>query len=58
MERNGEAWSAVAKIAIAWIGGLIGHLTLSDLVMGMTFVFTTLQTFVLVRDKILVRSRG
>lgn len=56
MERNGETWSAVAKGALAWIGLLLGHITLSDLVMAATLIFTSLQTFVLVRDKIIRRG--
>ena len=53
MERNSEAWDALAKGVIAWLGVIIGGLTLSKLVMLATLVFTSLQTFVLVRDKIL-----
>lgn len=56
MERNGDAWSALSKGAIAWLGVLLGHLTLSDLVMAVTLVFTSLQTFVLLRDKIFGRK--
>lgn len=52
MERNGEAWAAIAKGSVAWIGVLIGSLTLSKAVMLTTLIFTSLQTFVLVRDKI------
>jgi hypothetical protein len=43
-------WAA-AKIAIAWIGVTFGSITLSQLAICSTIVFTVLQTFFLLRDK-------
>lgn len=47
-----------AKVTIAWIGTLFG-LSLTEFaqfcVLGITFIFTVLQTWVLLRDKILPR---
>jgi len=51
MNNNEQAW-AIVKGLIAWAGALIGSITLSKLVLFATFVFTTLQTYVLVRDKL------
>lgn len=49
--------AAVLKTAGAWIGALIGSLTLSKAVLLATLVFTVLQTYILVRDKLFRRSR-
>ena len=43
---TGVAW---AKIALAWIGALIGSVTLSQIAVVLTIVFTTLQIYKLIR---------
>lgn len=40
------------KIILAWLGTIYGGITLSGLVLGATLIFTLLNIFVLVRDKI------
>ena len=40
------------KIILAWLGTIYGGITLSGLVLGATLIFTVLNIFVLVRDKI------
>jgi hypothetical protein len=49
---------AVLKTAGAWIGALIGSITLSKAVLFATLVFTVLQTYVLVRDKMFRRRKS
>lgn len=56
MQDNQETGWALAKALIAWIGAVIGSLTLSKLVLFATLVFTSLQTYILVRDKIIRRK--
>jgi len=46
-ESNHE--SAGIKLTIAWLGTVIGGVTLSDLVLIATLAYTLLQIFVLVR---------
>lgn len=43
---------AMAKVAIAWLGAFAGSVTLSDVVLFATLVFTCLQIYVLARDKL------
>lgn len=58
MQNNDQETAfGLAKAALAWIGAAVGSLTLSKLVLFATLVFTSLQTYVLVRDKI-VRRKG
>lgn len=40
---------ATFKIALAWIGMLVGGITLSDIALTTTILFTVLQIFVLLR---------
>jgi hypothetical protein len=42
----------VVKIILAWLGTIYGGVTLSSLVLGATLIFTLLNIFILVRDKI------
>lgn len=37
------------KVAIAWAGAVVGGLTLSTIVLGLTAVFTALQIYILIR---------
>lgn len=57
MQNSNETALAVVKAAIMWLGALLGSMTLSKLVLFATLVYTGLQTYVLVRDKI-VAKRG
>ena len=43
---TGVAW---AKVAVAWIGALIGTVTLSQIAVVLTIVFTLLQIYMLIR---------
>ncbi|KVC65933.1 hypothetical protein WI72_33110 [Burkholderia ubonensis] len=62
MESNDHFMESV-KVSIAWVGGLIGtllgkveaYLTLSNVVLSATLVYTVLQIFILARDKIFCR---
>lgn len=60
MEKNGEAWAAMAKVGAAWLFTFIGHavssITLAGLALTITTVYSALQTYVLVRDKIMRKS--
>lgn len=60
MERHGEAWAALAKVSAAWLCTLVSHaissITLSGLALAVTTVYSGLQTYVLVRDKIMRKS--
>jgi hypothetical protein len=48
-------------VAISWLGTVIGHfveqITLSRLVLFSTFVFTVLQIYILMRDKVIKHRR-
>lgn len=44
--------TAFWKVAIAWLGTVFGCVTLSGTVLTLTALFTALQIYVLVRDKI------
>lgn len=39
------------KLLVAWVGALLGGVTLSQLVLLATLVYTVAQTFFLLRDK-------
>ena len=56
MDDKNETWVALAKGAIIWIGAVLGNITLSKLVLFATLVYTGLQIFVLVRDKIVKKK--
>lgn len=65
MDSDGHVMESV-KVSIAWVGGLIGtllgkvaaYLTLSNVVLSATLVYTVLQIFILARDKILRRRKS
>ncbi|KVG31461.1 hypothetical protein [Burkholderia diffusa] len=62
MNSNDHVMESI-KVSIAWVGGLIGtllgqvaaYLTLSNVVLSATLVYTVLQIFILARDKIFRR---
>lgn len=47
---------AVFKMAVAWLGYVIGSVTLQDIVLALTGLYTGLQIYLLVRDRI-IRSK-
>ena len=46
---------AMFKLMIAWAGALIGSITLQHIVLVLTGIYTAVQLYILVRDKILDR---
>lgn len=56
MDDKNETWVAVIKGAVIWAGAVLGNITLSKLVLFATLVYTGLQIFVLVRDKIVKKK--
>lgn len=45
------------KVAIAWVGTLAGSITGQEAVLFLTGVFTALQIYVLLRDKVFNRKK-
>lgn len=56
MHDNNDTGIALFKGLIMWFGVLLGSITLSKAVLFSTLVYTCLQTYVLVRDKIAKRK--
>lgn len=56
MEDRNETLVAVIKSAVMWIGALLGNMTLSKWVLFATLIYTVLQTYVLIRDKLSKRK--
>lgn len=48
---------ALLKVLIAWVGTMFGGITLSGLVLFATLVYTVLQTYVLIRDRVLTQKK-
>lgn len=44
---------AVFKLALAWLGYAVGSITMQGLVLTLTAIYTALQIYLLVRDKII-----
>ena len=51
MNDNTEPGTLIFKVALAWVGGAVGSLTLSSAVLMTTLLYTLVQTFFLLRDK-------
>lgn len=49
MNNQHETNVATAKILIAWVGAAVGSLSLSNLVLTATLIYTLLQIFMLLR---------
>lgn len=49
MNNNNDGTIATIKLTLAWLGMTIGGITLSDIALTTTIVFTVLQIFVLLR---------
>lgn len=47
MNDNQDANTAMIKVLLAWLGMITGGITLSDLVLGATLIYTVLQIGVL-----------
>ncbi|MCP1173803.1 hypothetical protein [Ralstonia chuxiongensis] len=58
MTENNDTWAGLFKAVVAWIGVLVGSITLSKLVLFATLVYTVLQTYVLWRDKLKGQENG
>jgi len=48
--------TAVLKVLVAWVGTVFGGITLSGLVLSLTAIYTALQIYILVRDKIVRKA--
>jgi hypothetical protein len=48
---------ALFKLLLAWMGYVLGSITLQQVVLALTGVYTMLQIYLLVRDKI-IRDRA
>jgi len=49
MDNQHDTNVATIKILIAWIGVAVGSISLSDLVLTATLIYTLLQIFMLIR---------
>jgi hypothetical protein len=49
MNNDHDTNVATIKVLIAWIGAVVGGVTLSQLVLGATLIYTLLQIFILLR---------
>lgn len=56
MNDHQDAVTGVVKMTIAWIGALVGGVTLNGAVLTATLIFTVLQIVVLLRDKFFKRG--
>jgi hypothetical protein len=52
-----DPWWILAKVAIAWVGTTLGTVTLNDLVLFATLAYTTINTYLLIRDRLLKRDK-
>lgn len=50
---NDDTNAAFFKMAVAWAGAAFGSLTLQDYVLWATLIYTLVQIYLLVRDKVL-----
>lgn len=48
---------AMAKVSLAWIGALVGSITLQQIVLVLTAIYTAVQLYVLVRDKLIRKEK-
>lgn len=54
---SNDTLEAILKVAISWIGAMWGVLTLQNLVLVLTAVYTAINLYVVVRDRIIRRER-
>lgn len=48
---------SVWDLIIIWIGAILGHLTLSTLVLWATLIYTLFKLYILLRDEIFNKSK-
>ena len=49
MNNDHDTHVATIKVLIAWLGVMVGGISLSNLVLASTLIYTLLQSFVLLR---------
>lgn len=49
---------APLRLAVAWLGAVLGSVTLQQVVLLLTAVYTAIQIYLLVRDKVLRKGRA
>lgn len=49
---------AVIKMAVAWLGYVVGSITLQQVVLFLTGLYTALQIYLLVRDRIMRKDKS
>ncbi len=47
---------AFFKMALAWLGYVVGYITLQQVVLFLTGLYTALQIYLLVRDRIMIKQ--
>jgi hypothetical protein len=53
IEHQNDTSAGMSKVAIAWLITLVGSITMQDVALFVAAVYSVLQIYVLVRDKIL-----
>ena len=48
---------SIWDLIIIWIGAILGHLTLSTLVLWATLIYTLFKLYILLRDEIFNKSK-
>ena len=48
---------SIWDLIIIWIGAILGHLTLSTLVLCSTLIYTLFKLYILLRDEIFKKSK-
>ena len=43
-------------LIVVWIGTLFGHFTLSDAVLWLTFFYTSIRIYIVIRDELLSKK--
>lgn len=56
MKPDHDAWNAIIKVTIAWVLAGIGAITLQQIATVLAILYTSVQLYVLVRDKIIRRA--
>ena len=52
-----DAPMAVLKLVVAWLGYVIGAITLQQVVLALTGLYTALQIYLLIRDRIIRKEK-
>ena len=48
---------SIWDLIIIWVGAILGHLTLSTLVLWSTLIYTLFKLYILLRDEIFNKSK-